>query len=134
MKKYVFITLLLLIIVGCSPQKRLQRLVSKHPELVQTDTIKLTDTTYIPGTKIDTTFVHGKNDTIVFWKDNIKVQIINHFDTTQVVITKPPDTIIKKINVPVQKIVIVNKDHSFWLIAALVSWCLLLLVLWIYKK
>lgn len=115
MRKICFSFLLLLVIFGCSPQKRIQRIVSKHPELLQKDTIKISDTTIIPGIAIDTVFITSKTDTIVFWKDNIKVQIIRSFDTLRTEITSSPDTIIKNINVPVDRIVIKNDSSGWWI-------------------
>jgi len=45
-----------ILFVGCSPQKRLQRLIKKHPELVEIkyDTIRLRDTIYIENYIHDT--------------------------------------------------------------------------------
>lgn len=126
MKKVLF--LILLLVVSCSPQKRLERLVSRNPELKVNDTITIKDTTIIPGINIDTTFIIGKTDTIVFWKDNVQVKFIRHFDTIQTVITRQPDTIIKKINVPVEKIVIENDCFEYWLYVVIAILVFLLFV------
>ena len=41
-------------LLSCSPQKRLNRLVQKHPHLIQNDTIVIHDTFTIESTKFDT--------------------------------------------------------------------------------
>lgn len=40
----------------CSPQKRLNRLISNHPELGKTDTVFSSTAVDIPGYRLDTTF------------------------------------------------------------------------------
>lgn len=55
----ILVVLLLLgiarIFIACDPQKRLNRIVSKHPELVKADTIKVDHPVTIPGITKDTT-------------------------------------------------------------------------------
>jgi len=83
MKKYL---LIFLILVSCTPQKRLTRFISRHPELVKTDTsftkVVLRDTVRIQGTEIDTFFMSMYSDTsrgtktvLNFKKDSISVKI-----------------------------------------------------------
>ena len=38
------ILLLAILLVGCSPQKRLNRLITKHPYLAKKDSVKIYDT------------------------------------------------------------------------------------------
>ena len=68
----VFFIVLILVGSGCSPEQRLSRLVTRHPELIKMDTIRITDTIFIPAVQKDTAFA----DTF-----------------TQVLITVPADTI-----------------------------------------
>lgn len=65
MKPYLLIALFAL---ACSPQKRLNRLIARHPELVRTDTIVVRDTILLPA------------DTLIQWK----TWEITHFDTVTI--------------------------------------------------
>ena len=71
MKKVLLIPIMLLILfTACTPQKRLTRLIKHHPELVKTDSEKITafihykDSTKIHGVDLDTNFwIHFGTDT-----------------------------------------------------------------------
>lgn len=59
MKKLIFITLLASLLFSCSPQKRLQNLLNKHPELKADSTlynVTVKDTFVIKQSEKDTTF------------------------------------------------------------------------------
>ena len=95
--KYL-ILILSVLIISCTPQKKLARLVKKHPELVSTETIYKSDTTITEKIKTDSFFVsHQLTDTFTVVKDNIKYRIIKSFDTIRINIEVPADTIIKEI-------------------------------------
>lgn len=56
----IFITFIISLLLACSPQKRLNRIVSKHPELAassKTVTVTIQDTIYIPAVQ-DTVHIH----------------------------------------------------------------------------
>lgn len=96
--RYILIILAIIITVGCSPNKRLARLVKKHPELVSTETIYKSDTTIREKISTDSFFVTSHfTDTFTVVKDNIKYRIIKSFDTIRLSIEVPADTIIKEI-------------------------------------
>lgn len=62
MKRFliIFITFIISLLVACSPQKRLNRIVSNHPELAassKTVTVTIHDTIYIPAVQ-DTVHIH----------------------------------------------------------------------------
>lgn len=60
MKRFFRYIIIVLIISGCTPQKRLSRLLERHPELMeQKDTA-------ITITKIDTLFLQGDSASVVF--------------------------------------------------------------------
>ena len=46
--------IIFLLVLACSPQKRLDRLIKNHPELLAKDTVKITDTLQVPAIEIDT--------------------------------------------------------------------------------
>jgi hypothetical protein len=68
----IAITLLILSIlasVGCSPQKRINRITKKHPHLIQKDTVHIHDTIVVEAYKYDT---------ITKFLTNTKVEVINN--------------------------------------------------------
>src|SRR5438094_1935470 len=71
-----------LILFSCSPQKRLQRLLHRHPELSKTDTVWRKDSFRIPGVKADTAFrFQTGNDTIVLDKGRLVMKYFYSHDT-----------------------------------------------------
>jgi len=112
--KYFFI-LISILAISCSPQKRLARLVHKHPELMQMDTIHIRDTFITKQVSIDT-FFSSKLDSFVIVKDNITIKYIRQHDTIRISVTQPADTIIHLKSIPVQKVVvkIVKKPVPVW--------------------
>jgi len=112
--KYLLIVLLL---ASCTPQKRLARLVKKHPELIRVDTVTVTDTFIVitPRTQIDTFYsIKQLIDTVVVSKDNLTVKTYLKNDT--IYLDAKCDTIviekIREVKVPVQKIEV--KEIPFW--------------------
>ena len=71
MKIYILL-LIVLFSVGCSPQRRLNRLIIKHPELIKTDTLK--DSVIVPKIEFDTVFKLQLGETITINKDSIVYQ------------------------------------------------------------
>lgn len=99
MKKILLLILLALLLLGCSPQKRLQRLVKHNPELITTDTIR--DTTIVPGWQYDTIAKLGETDTVVVTKEGTTVTIYKwNTDSIFVDVLSEPDTIYKDIPCP----------------------------------
>lgn len=110
---------IVVVMFSCSPQKKLQRLVNKHPELMQKDTmfVEIHDTIYIESTSFDTITQLFGSDTIITI-DNSTLTLKYFYDT----ITKNiyHDVLIKKdtifyereISVPIEKIVI--QELTWW--------------------
>jgi hypothetical protein len=93
MKLYLF--LLVLIAVSCTPQRRFTRLIEKHPYLLTTDSIQLIDTVrvIVPEVKVDTiVMVNDLHDTITLQKDQLTVKVWMKGD--QVFIEGECDTVI----------------------------------------
>lgn len=64
--------------MACSPQKRFANLVTKHPELLTTDTVIVKDTirVIVPEVKVDTVVkVNDLLDTIFIEKEQLKVKV-----------------------------------------------------------
>ena len=106
----ILFVILLAFLFSCSPQKRLNRLIKKHPELVKVDTIVVRDT--IRDTinvttelvKIDTIFsLKEIHDTITITKDNLTIRYYHDTIHDNVYISGECDTI--WIEVPFEKIV-----------------------------
>lgn len=130
------IIILSILTISCNPQKRISRIVQKHPELLVKDTIKVIDTLIIQSIKFDTTtkFIEHKTVEVI---NNDKVRLQYYFDT----ITKEinhyveckGDTIIREIQVPYDKISVTTRKGFVWfdwlLIGVLIS-----LVVFIFLK
>jgi hypothetical protein len=132
-KSSVIILFILFLGSACTPQKRLNRLIRNHPELLSKDTLHVTDTTITQKITADTVWISGINDTLYLEKDKLSVQIIRINDTIKVNATVLPDTIIKTISVPYDKL-IVKPEKGSWLLNKIIFLALLLLVVVIILK
>ena len=135
MNKLFYISLIVLLF-SCSPQKRLNRLIKKHPELVKIDTIvvrdTIRDTVNITTnlTRVDTIFSFNQVfDTITITKDNLTVRYYHDTVHDKVYISGECDTI--WVEVPYERIVeykvpcdnvVVEENIQWW------YWLLLLLL------
>lgn len=99
----------LLILISCNSNKRLERLIRKHPELVTTDTTFTADTLIREAVRMDTSF-HFNFDTILIVKENLTTRIIRSMDTIIVMSEVIPDTIIVERMVAVTQV----KDRRGW--------------------
>ena len=127
----VAIFIAIVMMCACSPQKRLNRLISNHPELIKNDTIYKNDTTVIFGATTDTVILDGvTKDTIIIREKQLTVKYYN--DGTTVYIKGVCDTIIKikkviqTINtVTVQKL---TKQQRFWFLVGENIWLIILIL------
>jgi hypothetical protein len=132
-------------LISCSPQKKLNRLVKKHPELMTKDTllIKIQDTIVVTEIKHDTISQLFYNDTIKIIDrtiDNSRVVLKYFYDTlTRNIyhdLKVETDTIFieKQVPVIVDRIEIKElswwQKNNFWVIGLLVAFLLAI----IYKK
>jgi len=114
-KSFIQVFFLIILLVSCSPQKRLNKLIKKHPTLVQLDTIVIRDTIVIEDYSYDTTTIFQFHDstTVV---NNEKVILKYFYDTLTREIhheyTCLGDTIIQEKIVQVEKVV--YKELSWW--------------------
>tara|TARA_Y100000310_G_scaffold299835_1_gene335017 strand:+ start:1038 stop:1487 length:450 start_codon:yes stop_codon:yes gene_type:complete len=89
-KNYIKIILLSLLIIGCSPQKRLNRLIKKHPELTELDTIIVRDTVVVQNydTTINTiiklhdttTVINNERLVLKYFYDTLRETIFHEVD------------------------------------------------------
>jgi len=84
-KNYIQIILISLLFICCSPQERLNRLITKHPQLLQLDTLVVRDTVVVENYNYDTTTLIRLHDsTIVI--NNERVILKYYYDTLREVI------------------------------------------------
>jgi hypothetical protein len=98
----ISIVLFATLIGSCTPQKRLDRLVKKHPHLSRIDTVNVVDTVTVmlPGVRADTnmtkpTFLSALKDTIILQKEQLTVKIYEYRDS--VFIEGSCDTVYKTV-------------------------------------
>jgi len=92
--------LILLLIASCTPQKRLARILSNHPYLIeQRDSIVSYDTLFRPIFKHDTIFmpIKGQRDTFVIRTERGVTNVYLNEDKSEVGVLQEikPDTIIQ---------------------------------------
>ncbi len=111
MKRIILI--LAVILIGCSPQKRLNRLIERNPELLTIDTITDTVTVIVPEVKIDT-FLTLTNllDTIYITRDRLKLTTILQNDTLYIAAECETDTIEVIREIPVERVIV--KPLTWW--------------------
>jgi len=136
-KNYIQIILVSLLIIGCSPQKRLNRLITKYPQLTETDTITVRDTVVVENYNYDTTTIIRLHDTTMV-VNNERVVLKYYYDTLRETIYHEVkcvgDTVYTEKLITVEKAVF--RELSWWekykefIYIALV----LLLVLVVLKK
>lgn len=100
----LFWVLLLVFFSSCTPQKRLDRLIRKHPELVRVDSVKIIDTVITKSVSVDTMRVMNSYDTFIVNRDRLTVQVIRHQDSIYVYGKCAGDTVVIERKVPVKVI------------------------------
>ena len=130
-------SILILLLVSCSPQKRLNRLITKNPDLIQLDTLIVRDTIVVNSYNYDTVTTFKYSDTTIIVNTE-KVLAKYYFDTLRQEIWHQieckEDTIFYEKLVPVEKVV--YKELSFWEKYSLLIYIALALfvLLIIYKR
>lgn len=108
---------LIFVLVGissCSPEKKLQRLLKHHPELIRDTLVTVYDTLTVPGFRIDTLVRHtGRNDTITITKNNVTTKLVVHRDSVFVSQRGEPVQKTSIIQVSVPR-VIYESDKKRW--------------------
>jgi len=114
-KNYIQIVLISLLFICCSPQERLNRLITKHPELSQKDTIVVIDTVIVENYNYDTTTIIRLHDTTTVI-NNERVILKYYYDTLREVIHHEVeclgDTVYTETIVTVEKAVF--RELSWW--------------------
>tara|TARA_R100001224_G_scaffold112999_1_gene96963 strand:+ start:3238 stop:3687 length:450 start_codon:yes stop_codon:yes gene_type:complete len=118
-KSYIVQVLAVILLVACTPQKRMNRLIKKFPHLTETkiDTIRIIDTFVIQ--QYDTTLINNviKQDCVIVI-NNERLKISYKYDTIkeQIIhsIKLPNDTIYKEKIIPIEVEKVVYKEISWW--------------------
>jgi len=133
--KYLII---LIFLVSCSPQNRLNRKVKraenyayKHGLIIQ-DTIRIVDTVLIDNYIHDTTATIIMHDSVTV-VNNEKVVLRYFYDTLRQEIYHEVeckgDTIIREVVVPVDKWKVVDKDYRYTIVVIILLIALILIIL-----
>ena len=114
-KNYIQIILISLLLIGCSPQERLNRLMTKFPQLTEMDTIYVKDTVIVENYNYDTTTLIRTHDTTTVI-NNEKVILKYFYDTLRETIYHDVecvgDTVYTEKLVTVEKAVF--RELSWW--------------------
>lgn len=104
---------IVLFLSSCSPQKRLARLISKHPELVKADTVFRLDTTFVPGSSFDTVFKSEiTRDTVIIMDKQFTIKYYNDGKHTFIKGATKPFFIVKKIPIIVNTVSVMPLDRK----------------------
>lgn len=118
-KSYIVQVLAVILLVACTPQKRMNRLIKKFPHLTETkiDTIRLIDTFVVQ--QYDTTLINNftARDCVIVINNN-RVSLAYQYDTitNEIIhtIKLPNDTIYKEKIIPIEVEKVVYKEISWW--------------------
>jgi hypothetical protein len=78
MKRLLYIIALITLVISCTPQRRLERLLRKHPELTSIDSITIHDTirVTVPEVHLDTVVtLQQLYDTVYLEQEQLKVKV-----------------------------------------------------------
>ena len=120
MKNIFFLASCFFLLASCSPQKRIARIAEKY-NLTQTETVVVADTVALPGDTLWFT-VPSERDTVIV-TETATIETVRDGEIIHVKVTTPPDTIIKTVKVPVEKIVVQEKTRRvpWWMFVALLA-------------
>jgi hypothetical protein len=111
--KIILLATVVVMICSCSPERRLERLIRHHPELVTTDTVSLHDTIITRESKADTALsLAALVPGVIIQNDRLEIGLTKVHDTLYLKGRCRPDTIIRKIEVPLERIRIINSGTS----------------------
>ena len=113
--KIAILCLLLWFLFSCTPQRRLNRLLTNHPQLLEKDTIIVKDTVVVQNYNYDTTTIIRPHDTTTVI-NNERVVLKYYYDTLREIIHHDVeclgDTVYIETLVPIEKAV--YKELSWW--------------------
>ena len=131
MKRIVLFTFFLVpfifLLSSCSPQKRLERLLKRYPELISYDTVYSEALVPVPAKTAIFSIDYRLRDTMVsiIGSDSIELTyaVVND-SIMQVLVYVPPDTIRTTVQVPVEKIKYITENNWGKIIKTIPYFCL----------
>lgn len=130
--RIALLIVLILMLTSCSIKKRLANFVARHPEVVKSDTVFVSDTTIIDSIYADTSFITTvKRDTFYLEKEKLKVRVIRDTDTLWLDADVKADTVIKyrdKVVNTVNPVKVKGTPWYWWLIVVAMGILIVLLV------
>jgi hypothetical protein len=116
-KSNVLITSVLILVCACSPQRRLERLIARHPELCIRDTVCIRDSVILPAVMADTALaVASVVQPVIIHKDRLEIEVRKVHDTLYIRGECKADTVYRTLRMPVDRIKLVKEDKSALLI------------------
>jgi len=102
MKTFIVIFIASITIAACTPQKRLARLIDRHPELItySTDTIYIDTVLIVPAKEVNIS-IPVNFDSIKLVSQGFTFDFVKVNDTIKVKVTTPIDSIIYHYTAPV---------------------------------
>lgn len=144
MKRIIKIIPILILLISCTPQQRLNKLLNRHPYLAKKDTIHFIDTVQFTTERIQvdtiTSIESMRRDTFVMTRENLTVKTIIHKDSVFIWGECDADTIYKVIErqIPYDKFeyqeVMKWKKIIGWLAVALLVITILYILFRIFRK
>lgn len=108
MVKKSIVQVLLIVLIGCSPQKQLNRIIEKNPHLTEVDTVRVVDTVVVNNYLFDTINRIESHDTVII-QNNERVEARYFYDTVRQEIWHEieckNDTIFQEKLIPVDRVV-----------------------------
>ena len=112
----VFVLIIYILFGACNPQKRINRILNRNPNLKRVTIYTINDTTFIKAFTFDTIYNYKNSiDTVFLKRETVIVKVFHHNDSIFVKALIKPDTIVKTISVPIKQIVYTNDDKKRWL-------------------
>lgn len=108
-----YLVLFTLLLSGCSAEYHLRKAVKKDPSILKKETVIVRDTTVLPSVVLKDTVWLKEIDTLILTKEKLNLKIVRVRDTFQIDAECKGDTIIKTIEVPIEKVSFVEKDKWY---------------------
>ena len=133
MKCHYILPFVILILSGCSAEWHLSTAVKKNPELLKQTTVIVADTVVTEPIVVRDTVITSQVDTIEIVKDKFRVKIMRSYDTLTIDGGCDSDTIVRTIQVPIERVVYKEEHKIFrwsfylWVVVAFVAFVYALL-------
>ena len=141
MKTMLLMLVMVALCVGCSPQRRLARLVERHPEVLRADTITVRDTVAVPGVMADTavpwdvardTWAVGR-DSVFLERGRLEVVVRRVHDTLFIRGKCKADTVFIRRKIPFTKIV-VQEPRKLWVLWGVIGLLVAMVFVMLFRK